>query len=188
MPSAILPPNQNRLNTAATTDNKISSPNSWGVFGSIHAASSNTSAASMMRETFLPLAASKYGDGQANHNASAPASSSRVRRCSIWRLLSVRTSGGRVGGCFGTEASLFCRSAFGFFQTAFGNVRPSEKRILAVLTAEGRLANGLPLCCFSSRAEVMGKAGPVCVLRFVCCDVRPSEKRKRFFRRPFAAV
>jgi len=29
---------------------------------------------------------------------------------------------------------------------------------LEVLTAEGRLANGLPLCCFSTCAEVMGKA------------------------------
>ncbi|WP_455026708.1 hypothetical protein [Neisseria elongata] len=46
----------------------------------------------------------------------------------------------------------------GLFQTAFGNVGPSEKRILAVLTAEGRLANGLPLCCFSTCAEVMEKA------------------------------
>ncbi|EFE49197.1 hypothetical protein NEIELOOT_02069 [Neisseria elongata subsp. glycolytica ATCC 29315] len=33
-----------------------------------------------------------------------------------------------------------------------------------------------------------GEGRLVCVLRFVCCDVRPSEKRKRFFRRPFAAV
>ena len=155
MPSAILPPNQNRLNTAAATDNKISSPNSRGVFGSIHAASSNTSAASMMRETFLPLSASKYGDGLANHNTSAPASSSRVRRCSIWRLLSVRTSGGRVGGCFGTGLPCFVGR---LFSDGLLNVRPSEKRILAVLTAEGRLANGLPLCCFSTCAEVMGKA------------------------------
>ena len=130
MPSAILPSNQNRLNTAATTDNKISSPNSWGVFGSIHAASSNTSAASMMRETFLPLAASKYGDGQANHNASVPASSSRVRRCSIWRLLSVRTSGGRGDGCFGTGLPCFVGR---LFSDGLLNVRPSEKRILAVL-------------------------------------------------------